>query len=110
MTWLTILLSVLTLTVESKSSVVATGDIPPFAEASYTCSYQKGTVRQGDEAVLTLSNLGGLTINKVEVYIRSNQKAGAGMWTVTIDGQKVATKSGSFDQWFGAYDNTRYHL
>ena len=109
MTWLTILLLVLTLTVESKSSVAATGDIPPFAEVSYSCSYQKGTVRQGDEAVLTLSDLGGLTINKVEVYIRSNQKAGAGMWTVTIDGQKVATKSGSFDQWFGAYDNTYYH-
>ena len=109
MTWLTILLSVLTLTVESKSSVAATGDIPPFAEVSYSCSYQKGTVRQGDEAVLTLSDLGGLTINKVEVYIRSNQKAGAGMWTVTIDGQKVATKSGSFDQWFGAYDNTNLH-
>ena len=109
MTWLTILLLVLTLTVESKSSVAATGDIPPFAEVSYSCSYQKGTVRQGDEAVLTLSDLGGLTINKVEVYIRSNQKAGAGMWTVTIDGQKVATKSGSFDQWFGAYDNTNLH-
>lgn len=109
MTWLTILLSVLTLTVESKSSVVATGDIPPSAEVSYSCSYQKGTVRQGDEAVLTLSNLGGLTINKVEVYIRSNQKAGAGTWTVTIDGQKAATKSGTFEQWFGAYDNTYYH-
>lgn len=109
MTWLTILLSVLTLTVESKSSVVATGDIPPFAEASYTCSYQKGTVRQGDEAVLILSDLGGLTINKVEVYIRSNQKAGAGTWTVTIDGQKAATKSGTFEQWFGAYDNTNLH-
>ena len=109
MTWLTILLSVLTLTVESKSSVVATGDVPPFAEASYACSYQKGTVRQGDEAVLTLSDLGGLTINKVEVYIRSNQKAGAGTWTVTIDGLKAATKSGTFEQWFGAYDNTNLH-
>ena len=109
MTWLTILLSVLTLTVESKNAVIATGDIPPLAEASYTCSYQKGTVRQGDEAVLTLSNLGGLTITKVELYIRSNQKAGAGTWTVTIDGQKAATKSGTFEQWFGAYDNTNLH-
>ena len=94
---------------DSKNAVVATGDIPPSAEVSYSCSYQKGTVRQGDEAVLTLSNLGGLTINKVEVYIRSNQKAGAGTWTVTIDGQKAATKSGTFEQWFGAYDNTYYH-
>ena len=109
MTWLTILLSVLTLTVESKSSVTATGDIPPFAEASYTCSYQKGTVRQGDEAVLTLSDLGGLTINKVEVYIRSNKSEGAGTWSVSVNNQPAATKSGTFEQWFGAYDNTYFH-
>ena len=109
MTWLTILLSVLTLTVDSKNAVVATGDIPPSAEVSYSCSYQKGTVRQGDEAVLQLSYLAGMTVNQVEVYIRSNQKAGAGTWTVTIDGQKAATKSGTFGQWFGAYDNTNLH-
>lgn len=109
MTWLTILLSVLTLTVESKSSVTATGDIPPSAEVSYSCSYQKGTVRQGDEAVLTLSDLGGLTINKVEVYIRSNKSEGAGTWSVSVNNQPAATKSGTFEQWFGAYDNTYYH-
>lgn len=109
MTRLTILLSVLTLTVDSKNAVVATGDIPPSAEVSYSCSYQKGTVRQGDEAVLQLSYLAGMTVNKVEVYIHSNQKAGAGTWTVTINGLKAATKSGSFEQWFGAYDNTNLH-
>lgn len=109
MTWLTIILSILTLTVDSKNTVIATGDIPPSVQASYNCSYQKGTVRQGDEAVLELSYLAGMTISQVDVYIRSNQSGGAGTWSVSIDGQTVAMKSGSFDQWFGAYDNTRYH-
>ena len=109
MTWLTIILSILTLTVDSKNTVIATGDIPPSVQASYNCSYQKGTVRQGDEAVLELSYLAGMTINQVDVYIRSNQSGGAGTWSVIINGQTVAMKSGSFDQWFGAYDNTRYH-
>ena len=109
MTWLTIILSILTLTVDSKNTVVATGDIPPSVQASYNCSFQKGTVRQGDEAVLELSYLAGMTISQVDVYIRSNQSGGAGTWSVIIDGQTVAMKSGSFDQWFGAYDNTRYH-
>ena len=109
MTWLTIILSILTLTVDSKNTVIATGDIPPSAQATYNCTYQKGTVRQGDEAVLELSYLAGMTISQVNVYIRSNQSGGAGTWSVIIDGQAVAMKSGSFDQWFGAYDNTRYH-
>ena len=109
MTWLTIILSILTLTVDSKNTVVATGDIPPSVQASYNCSFQKGTVRQGDEAVLELSYLAGMTISQVDVYIRSNQSGGAGTWSVIIDGQTVAMKNGSFDQWFGAYDNTLYH-
>ena len=109
MTWLTIILSILTLTVDSKNTVIATGDIPPSAQVTYNCTYQKGTVRQGDEAVLELSYLAGMTISQVDVYIRSNQSGGAGTWSVNIDGQTVAMKGGSFDQWFGAYDNTRYH-
>ena len=109
MTWLTIILSILTLTVDNKNTVVATGDIPPSVQASYNCSFQKGTVRQGDEAVLELSYLAGMTISQVDVYIRSNQSGGAGTWSVIIDGQTVAMKNGSFDQWFGAYDNTLYH-
>ena len=109
MTWLTIILAVLTLTVDSKNTVVATGDIPPSAQASYNCSHQKGTVRLGDAAVLELSYLAGMTISQVDVYIRSNQSGGAGTWSVIINGQTVAMKSGSFDQWFGAYDNTLYH-
>lgn len=109
MTWLTILLSILTLTVDSKNAVVATGDIPSSAEVSYSCSYQKGTVRQGDEAVLQLSYLAGMTVNKVEVYIRSNKSEGAGTWSVSVNNQPAATKSGTFEQWFGAYDNTNLH-
>lgn len=109
MTWLTVIIAVMTLTVTSKSTVATTGDVPSSAAVAYNCSYQKGTVRQGDDAVLTISQLGGVTIRKVEVYIRSNKSGGAGTWSVVVDEQTVATKSGSFEQWFGAYDNTNYH-
>lgn len=109
MTWLTILLSILTLTVDSRTAVTATGDIPPSAEVSYNCSNQKGTVLQGGEAVLELSHLAGMTVSQVEVYIRSNQSGGGGTWSVSIDDRIVATKGGSFDQWFGEYDNKNYH-
>lgn len=109
MTWLTVLVAVMTLTVESKNAVIATGDMPPSVEAYYACNYQKGTVREGDEAVLELSGLCGVTINKVEVYIRSNKNSGAGTWFVSVNNQTVMTKSGSFDQWFSAFDNVDYH-
>ena len=106
---LLVLLSVMTITVESKSSVSMDGEWPYDIEVSYSNTYQKGDVRSGDVAELKLSHLEGVVVEKVEVYIRSNQSSGAGTFTLTADGKSVSMVSGTFKDWFGAYDNTDYH-
>ena len=109
MNLLLILLGVMSFTVQSKDAVNADGSWPYSMAATYACSYQKGDVRAGDEAVLTVTGLGGISIEQVEVYLKSNQSGGAGSFTLTADGQTIATKSGTFKEWFGAWDNTDYH-
>lgn len=104
-----ILSAVMTWTVDSKSAVSGSGDYPSSMQVTYSCSYQKGTVRKNDEAVLKMSNMLGMKLEKVDVYMRSNKDAGAGVITVKVNGQTVMTKSGSFKDWTGAYDNTAFH-
>ena len=106
---LMVLLAVMSWTVTNKTSVSGDGLWPYDIEVSYSCTYQKGDVRQGDQAVLTLAHLDGIAIEQVEVYVKSNQSGGAGVFTVAVDGQTVATKSGTFKDWFGTYDNANYH-
>ena len=52
---LSILSLVMTWTVETKSTVSFSGDAPAAIDVEYVCSYQKGTVRSGDDATLTLT-------------------------------------------------------
>jgi len=105
---LMVLLAVMSWTVTNKTSVSGDGEWPLDIEASYSCSYQKGDVRQGDQAVLTLTHLEGIAIEQVDVYLKSNQSGGAGVFTVAVDGQTVVTKSGTYEEWFGKY-YTDYH-
>lgn len=104
-----ILLSVMTWTVTSKNSVTGDGEWPFDIEVAYANTYNKGQVRANDTATLSLGHLGGITIEQIEVYVRSIASAGAGTFSVIANGQTVATKSGTFKDWFGAYDNENYH-
>ena len=108
---LLVLLAVMTWTVESKNAVSLSDDstVPYDIEVGYGCTYQKGDVRANDTATLVLSHLEGITINGIEVYVKSNKSGGAGTFTVTANGQTIGTKTGTFADWFGAYDNTEYH-
>lgn len=108
---LLVLLAVMTWTVESKNAVSLSDDstVPYDIEVGYGCTYQKGDVRANDTATLVLSHLEGITINGIEVYVKSNKSGGAGTFTVTANGQTIGTKTGTFADWFGAYDNTDYH-
>jgi hypothetical protein len=99
----------MTFTVKDKNSVTADGQWPYSMEATYSCSYQKGTVRKDDVATLTVSGLGGLTVETVDVYVKSNKTSGAGTFTVSVNDQTVATKTGTFKDWTGAYDKDTYH-
>ena len=102
---LCIILAVMSWVVESKNSVSRQGTPPESCLAYYSCSYQKGTVRANDVATLQVTSLGGITIEGVEVYMRSNKSSGAGVLTLKVNGQTVATKSGMFVEWVGSYDN-----
>lgn len=100
--------AMMTFTVESKSKVTADGIWPGSMSASYACSYQKGQVRANDTATLTVSGLDGIRIEKVEVYLKSNKSSGAGVITMTADGQEFYRSEGTYKDWFGEYNNSDY--
>ena len=105
---LLVLLAMMTFTVETKTTVSADGVWPYSMDATYANTGKKGDVTSNDVATLTVTGLGGITIEAIEVYVKSNKSSGAGSFTVTADGQTIATKSGTLADWFGAYNNTDY--
>lgn len=105
---LMVILAVMTWTVKDKNTVTPSGTTPNGVAAEYSSSYQKGTVRNGDEAVLTLTGLGGRTVNGIDIYLHSNSSAGAGEIKVTADGKTVAAKEGTYKSWTGAYSSSSF--
>lgn len=106
---LLIILSVMTFTVQTKTSVSVEGATPSNLEVEYSNSYQKGDVRKDDVAALMLRELGGIAVESVVVYVRSNSGGGAGNFEVRANGYTVGLKSGTFKDWTGAYDSQSYH-
>ena len=84
---LLVILSVMTWTVENKNTVKLTdaSTTPYDIEASYANTYNKGQLRLGDEATLTLKNMGGVSVERVSLAMRANAKSGSGSITVTMD-------------------------
>ena len=101
----------MTFTVKDKNSVKADGQWPYDMDAEFanSSSQGKGNVGKGDVATLTVTGLGGLIVERVDVYVNSNKTAGAGTFTVSVNEKTVATKSGTFKDWTGAYDSSTYH-
>lgn len=97
---LMILLSVMTWTVASKTAVTLTdtSEVPYDIEAVYANTYNKGQVRAGDVATLTLSHLDGITIEEVALAMRSNNGSGAGTIDVTADGHALAHTTVTWQQ------------
>ena len=69
---LLVLMAVMSFTVESKTTVSADGLWPYDMSATYANSYNKGQVRANDVATLTVSGLDGITIDAIEVSVKSN--------------------------------------
>ena len=105
---LLILLSVMTFTVKDKRTVTADGSWPYDMSATYYNTGNKGSVTSNDTATLRVSGLDGITIEQIKVYVRSNKSAGAGKITMSADGTQIYQKEGTYQEWFGAYDNTNY--
>jgi len=106
---LLLILSLMTFTIQDKHTVNTDGEYPILMQASYANTGTSGNVTAGQEAVLSLTHLGGIQIDRITVYANSNKSSGAGEFAVTADGQTITTKSGTFKQWTGGYDNTAYH-
>ena len=92
---LLVILSVMTWTVENKNTVKLTdaSTTPYDIEASYANTYNKGQLRLGDEATLTLKNMGGVSVERVSLAMRANAKSGSGSITVTMDEVTMSTKT-----------------
>ena len=105
---LLVLMAVMSFTVESKTTVSADGIWPYDMSATYANTYNKGQVRANDVATLTVSGLDGITIDAIEVSVKSNKSSGAGTFTVSADGQQIAMKTGSLKDWFGAFNNVDF--
>ena len=108
MKWLLVILSVMTFTVKDKQTVTMDGEWPYDIEVSYANTYNKGQVREGDTAVLRLGGLEHVALDTVRVWLRSNKSGGAGVLTMTADGERLFEQSGTYAEWFGAYDNTDF--
>ncbi len=106
---LLILLSIVTFTVKDKRSVDMTGTWPYDIGVSYYNTGNKGSVTDKDTATLRLSGLENVQIESVQIYMRSNLSAGAGVITITADGEQIYTASGTYKDWFGSYDKTTSH-
>ncbi len=88
----------MTWTVQSKTSVTGSGEWPYDIEASYVNTYNKGQVRKGDVATLTLGHLDGITVEKVSLAMRANAGSGKGTVSCSANGQIVASRQVTYDQ------------
>ena len=85
--------AVMSFAVETKNSVSMDGTYPPTMQFSYENTYQKGQVRSGDTATLSLSHLAGITVERIKLAMRSNKTAGAGTIILTANGTQIASRN-----------------
>ena len=84
------------------------------APASITVSYQqtggngKGWFTANSAADLVLTGMPSGTVTSVLVYMRSNQKAGAGQVLLTLGNLQLLSFNGSFADWRGTGYSTSY--
>lgn len=88
---LSILLTLVSFTVENKSSVSVSGVAPMGSSATYENTYKKGQLTAGNSATLTLSGWQETLLNEVTLYMHSNKSSGAGTLDISIDGHTVYT-------------------
>ena len=93
----------LTATVTAYNKASLSGDAMPDMEVTFTNTYKsKGSVRKGDEAVLTVSGWETCTIKSVTVWMKSNKTSGAGRMAVYAGDELLMSRSGDFKDWQGA--------
>ncbi len=98
---------VVTYTVESKSSVSVSGDVPTGATATYSSTYNtKCQLTSGNSMTLTLKGFAGNKITGISLSMKSNKSAGSGNFSATVGATKIssiATTTFSNANWAGKY-------
>ena len=95
---LLILAAVMSFVVQTKNSVQAEGDYPNSMQATYSNTYNKGQVRQGDVATLSLSHLGGITVTEITLSMSANNTSGAGDIVVKANGTQIGETSVNYTE------------
>lgn len=96
-----------TATIDSWNKASLSGDVVPTMQVAFENTSHSGTrITNGHTATLTLSGWSAEVIKQVTMTMHSNQSAGAGSIQVSIDGQSVASLSGTFKQIAGAYSSS----
>lgn len=99
-----------TYTVESKTSVAASGAVPDGSSATYSQTY--GTVEQmtsGNSISLTISGFEGRRISGAKVIVHSNSAGGAGSLSLSSGANTIASidnKAFNNAAWNGAWSNS----
>lgn len=97
-----------TYTIDSTTSVVATGELPENATATFvnTNTNNKSQLTAGKTATLTLSNFGDCIISKVTLNMKSNSKSGSGNLTIKAGASYLSYYTEStFESWYGSYSS-----
>ncbi len=99
-------------TVDTKTSVISSGNIPSGASATYSQTHQnKGQMTSGNSTTLTLKGYQGYCIRGIVLNIRSNASAGAGGVVVKAGESQILAKINegtpfNNSSWAGKYTNT----
>lgn len=105
--WITgVLCTIVTFTIESKSSVSVSGVLPDAVHVEYSNTYKKGQLTAGNTAVLQITGWQDVEINAVRIWMHSNKSDGAGSLQMMTDGVsswQIQDRGFDSDEWAGAY-------
>ena len=77
------------------------GDVPDGVSVQFdNTNHSKGQITGGNKAIMSFDNLPFGFIDKIELFIKSNAKSGAGSVTVLLDNKPIASiPNSSFADW-----------
>ncbi len=104
-----------TYTVNTRTSVLASGDVPEGSSAAYenTYLYDAKKIQSPNTATLTLSGFGVVCITNITLSMHSSTEAGAGSLKYSINGGRtwttlISSKAFNTADWYGDWSPTTY--
>lgn len=101
---------VVTYTVESKSSVSVSGDVPTGATATYSSTYSTMCqLTKGNSMTLTLKGFAGNKITGIKMSMKSNKSGGAGSFSAKVGETTISSISDAkfnTTNWYGEWSTS----